>query len=404
MIQRLLNIKQIAAEKSFFLLGPRQTGKTTLLKSISETGWLKIDLLDPEISLKLLQHPGALTEIITAHSFGDAVWNNPKIIIVDEIQKNPTLLDVIHSIIEKDSSYRFILTGSSARKLRKTGVNLLGGRAGKVYFHPFVSRELIFKVDEALPILNKIMLIGSIPSVFTSRKPFSRLHDYVGLYLQEEIQIEAASRNLAAFSRFLKIAALTNAEQLNYEKIGNDAQVPPRTIKDYYEVLEDTLIGRRLEPYRPKPSRKIVATPKFYFFDPGVVSALVGRRELSVGTSDYGKAMEHLVYCELVAFKDYFLEEAELYYWRTQTQQEVDFVFVTGSQIVAIEVKSTSQFRREHASGILALEQTASLTKKIVVNLETLKKKTHDNIVIYPLATFLKDLWLGKIIALEKEK
>jgi predicted AAA+ superfamily ATPase len=194
------------------------------------------------------------------------------------------------------------------------------------------------------------------------------------------------------------MAAITNAEQLNYEKIGNDSQISPRTIKDYYQVLEDTLIGKRLAPYHPKPSRKFVATPKFYFFDPGVVSALLGRKELPVGTNDYGKAMEHLIYCELIAFKDYCLDEAELFYWRTHSQQEVDFVFVNGPQIIAIEVKSSVQFRREHSSGLNALQLEVPLSKRIVVNFEKMKRKTDDGILIYPLATFLKELWSGKII------
>lgn len=400
MIKRILDINKLISKKSFFLLGPRQTGKTTLLNSFTDDECLKIDLLDPDMGLNLLQKPSHLIEIINGHNFGkdkNKKKTSHKIIIIDEIQKLPILLDIVHSLIEKDPSFRFILTGSSARKLRKTGTNLLGGRAGQLFLHPFVTAE-IFKLEK-IPVkkLNKILLWGLIPSVYTSSDSQDRLKDYVNIYLKEEIQAEAISRNLSAFSRFLKTAALTNTEQLNYDKIGNDSQVSPRTIKDYYQVLDDTLIGQKLDPYHPTVSRKFVSTPKFYFFDLGVVSALIGRKELVEGTIDYGKAVEHLIYCELRAYKDYKSNEAELYYWRTQTQKEVDFVVVNEGLVFAIEVKASKQFRPEHASGLIALAQETKLAKKIVVNLEKIKRKIDGDIFIYPLFTFLEELWAGEI-------
>ncbi|MBF0297622.1 MAG: ATP-binding protein [Oligoflexia bacterium] len=388
-LPRILDLKILVKKKSFLLLGPRQTGKTTLLKNFN-SNTLYISLLDPDNYLPLLQNPSFLKEIIRGHKW---VSSKNRIVIIDEIQKIPILLDLIQLLLDDHKNLRFILTGSSARKLKKSGVNLLGGRLGKYIFFPLVSKEL-----EKYFSWKHILQWGGLPPVILSDSPQEKLKDYVDLYLKEEIQAEALTRNLMNFSRFLKTAAMACGEQLNYEKVANDAQIPSRTVKDYFQILEDTLIGIRLEPYRPSVSRKFVSTPKFYFFDCGITNYLNGREKIVEKSIQFGKALEHFIFCEIFAYIHLIKNnEDELFYWRTQTQLEVDFVVKFKQNIIGIEVKSSERVSERDFKSMNALSLEVSLKRKIFITMEKRKRQTDDNNEIFPVQTFLDDLWNGDI-------
>ncbi|MDD5344027.1 MAG: AAA family ATPase, partial [Smithella sp.] len=257
-VDRQLDISALLAKRSLFLLGPRQTGKTSLIhRTLPDT--LFYDLLDSKNYLALSHNPGRLAEEI-----GSSV----KRVVIDEIQRIPSLLNEVQRLIET-RNVNFLLTGSSARKLRRGGINLLGGRARVKYLHPLTYRELGDKFD-----LNRAMQRGLLPSIYFSDDPRADLESYAGLYLQQEIMAEGATRNIPAFSRFLKIAAHSNGCIVNFTNIASDAQVARTTVYEYYEILKDTLILRELPPWRKTVKRKPLASSKYYFFDVGVVSAL----------------------------------------------------------------------------------------------------------------------------------
>lgn len=383
----------LSVEKSYFLLGPRQTGKSTLLKSfIPEDRY--IDLLNPSLFLELSARPETLLEITSAAATS-AKKNEPLIFVIDEIQKIPSLLDTVQYILDKNKNYRFILTGSSARKLRQAGQNLLGGRARRIAFAPLTLHELSQQQKNPVP---ETLKLGGLPGVRTSRDPQSELLDYIGVYLNEEVIAESLVRNIGNFSRFLKVAGLSNAEQINYEKIGNDAQVPGRTVKDYFDILEDTLIGARLEPYRPNQTRKFVSSPKFYFFDVGVAHFINRKTTENLGSDELGKAFEHLVYCELKSFISYSSPSTELFFWRTQTGSEVDFVLKDKREhLYGIEVKLTKTPNDRDLKGLRALNEEQSLRRKILVcNAERLRQ-TDDHCEMMPIMKFVEQLWRGEL-------
>lgn len=272
--QRKLAIAQEG--KSAFLFGPRLTGKTFLLKKTFPKA-AYYDLLHSDTFLRLSLRPSILREELETLSPGATV-------IIDEIQKLPILLDEVHSLIE-EKGLRFIMTGSSARKLRRGGVNLLGGRARTLRLHPLISAE-IKNFD-----LEKALAIGTLPSIYGSVEAWEDLKAYCGTYLQEEIAAESAARKLDAFSRFLRSAALFSGEQVNYEAWGADAMVPSRTVREYFSILSDTLVGEMLEPWKGGKKRKPASAGKFYFFDNGVRNALAGIRSLAQGTEQFGKAL-----------------------------------------------------------------------------------------------------------------
>ncbi len=322
--------------------------------------------------------------------------SSEKIVVIDEIQKIPELLDVAHSLIESKIKKRFILTGSSARKIKKQGQNLLGGRAFPLSLHPITSKEYLTgaKNQDLHPLLEQ----GGLPQVITSKNPNRLLKAYVGVYLQEEIKAEAYVRNLGDFSRFLDVAALTNSEQINLKGIANDAQISPRTVSSYYEILQDTLIGYLLESFRETKTRKAVATPKFYFFDVGVSNFLSGREKLSPGTSEYGKALEHFIFTELLAYRDYSEKSFELFYWRSTSQYEVDFIIrMKSKKLIGIEVKGTNRVDKDDLKGLKAFEEDFKLSQKIVVCNEKHPRQV-DDFLILPYAEFCKRLWANEFI------
>ena len=240
-------------------------------------------------------------------------------------------------------------------------------------------------------------MLGGLPAVLTSAAPLDDLLDYAGLYLQEEIRMEGLTRNLKAFSRFLQGAAAANGEQVVFQNIASDAQVPARTVADYYQVLEDTLIGFLVEPFRATPTRKAVSTARFYFFDVGVAHALVGRRQLPEHGAEFGRALEHLIAIELRAWLDYSRVLLVLRYWRSLSQLEVDFVVAQGNHpVLALEVKATVQVDNRDLRGLRAFAQDHPAVAKVVVCREALARQTSDGIAILPVAVFLERLWRGE--------
>ncbi len=373
---RFLDLKKDSSKKSLFLFGPRQTGKTSLLKKTFPRSPF-YNLLLADLFLKVSQRPQIIRDELLAMG-----KKPPQPIIIDEIQKLPVLLDEAHYLIE-EKGYRFILTGSSPRKLKRGGGNLLGGRAWTRQLLPLATPEV--PGYDLLRILN----YGSIPSIYTSEDPDEDLRAYVGNYLQVEIQAEGLVRRIENFSRFLQTASLVNAELLNFSNVAGDAGVPARTVTEYFTILQDTLIGVLLEPFTKSKKRKAISTSKFYFFDVGVCNCLAGRRGIKPKTELFGKTLEHFVFTELRAFLLYHKDRRPLSFWRSRSGYEVDFLI--GDEI-AVEVKGTEMVTEKHLSGLKALSEEIKLRKKIVVSLDKNPRKIKD-IEVLPIKNFLQKLW-----------
>lgn len=335
MISRPLNTQK---NKSFFLFGPRGTGKSTWVqKSFPNSPY--IDLLDDATFQRLLTHPDDLEGILPKK------FHNP--VVIDEVQRIPALLNEVHRLIE-NRGFKFALTGSNARKLRRQGVNLLAGRALTYNMYPFTAHELgdQFVLSEALK-------FGMLPSRFTEPDPERYLASYIQTYLKEEIQYEGLTRNLGAFSRFLEAASFSQASQLNISSVSRDCAVERKVVENYFSILEDLLIGFRLPVFTKKAKREMVAHPKFYFFDVGVFQTLRPKGPLDSPESVIGPAFETLILQELRALNHYFNCGYEIYYWRTKKKQEVDFVLYGRKGLVAIEAKSSPRLRREDFDALL---------------------------------------------------
>jgi predicted AAA+ superfamily ATPase len=391
MFDRILDISETLCRKSLFLLGPRQTGKSTYLTGKFPEA-LYINLLKNSEYQEFLRDPSRLHNVVNYF-----IKNSKnRVVIIDEIQKNPALLDDVHDLIEKDKSLRFILTGSSARKLKRSGANLLGGRASRYNFHPLCYPEL---GTEKMDLWFRGLSTGKLPAILQSTNPVADLKDYVGLYLKEEIQAEGLSRSIENFSRFLEFAALSNAEQINYTSIGSDAQLSPSLVRDYFEILSDTLVGHLLPAFLATTKRKAMSTSKFYFFDCGVINCLVGRTQIPAGTPEYGKNFEQAIFAELKTYLDYHQTNKKLEYWRSTSKFEVDFlVYNNLEDIIAIEAKATVHPSKKDFKGILALEEEFRLKKKIIVCLASIPQITDSGIEILPIEVFLKKLWAGELI------
>jgi uncharacterized protein len=379
MFSRILDFQTLLAHSSLFLFGPRQTGKNTLLRTLFPQARY-FDLLEADTFRELSAAPELIRQRLREED---------SLVIIDEIQKLPALLDEVHLLIERNKSLRFILTGSSARKLKRGGANLLAGRALTFRLHPLVAPEVSYEqIDERL---NR----GSLPAILTSAIPHELLRAYVGTYLQEEVLAEGLVRNIGSFSRFLTTAGLTNGEQVNFTAVGSDTGVPPRTIREYYQVLEDTLIGYVVPTFQQTSKRKPVTTPKFYFFDVGVANTLAKRGAIEAGSELFGRALEHLVFLELRAYLDYHRLDFPLTYWRCQSKLEVDFV--VGDDI-AIEVKGKSLVSARDLKGLRALSEEVTLQRKLLVCTEREPRRLDDGTEVLPIATFLRQLWDGEIV------
>jgi predicted AAA+ superfamily ATPase len=381
-ISRILNLPALLEKKSYFLLGPRQTGKSFMIRQQLK-GHKSYNLLLKDTFQKLSFNPSWIRQQLRPED---------KIIVIDEIQKIPALLDEVQYLIE-EKGIRFLLTGSSARKLKRYGTNLLGGRARVLCFHPFVRGELKENFD-----LDRALNVGLLPSVYFSDEPDLDLDAYLGLYLQQEIANEGLTRNLPAFSRFLEVAALCHGEQIDFTGIANDAQVPRTTVHEYFQVLKDTLIAWELPSWKPGKAatkRKPVATSKFYFFDYGVVKRLQKIGDIKPGSPLYGKAFESYMAHEIKSYCDYHHIQ-DLHYWRTTTQEEVDFII---NQRIAIEIKGKSHLGPRDFKGLRWIEAEGSIQKRILVYLgEDQVIDQTSGVEILNWTTFLDRLWSGEFV------
>ncbi|MFO7459440.1 MAG: AAA family ATPase [Desulfatiglandales bacterium] len=378
LIKRIQKI-ELPADRSAFLWGPRKTGKTTLLRQqFPNACW--VDLLDYDLFISLSQRPPSLREILDAQP--------SKTVVIDEVQKVPHLMDEIHWLIE-NRGYQFVLCGSSARKLKRGKSGLLGGRAWRFELYPLVTEELMhFDLDRAL-------LAGLIPSHYFSSNSEMDLRGYFQDYLKEEIQAEALTRNLPAFSKFLKSAAITNGMLLNYSNAARDAGVSVKTIREYYQILEDTLVGRQLVPWRKSKKRRLIETAKFFFFDRGIVASLLEQRSLMQGTSEYGRAFEHFILQECWAYRHYSRIEFPITFWRTASGAEVDLIL--GEADVAIEVKASAAVGNR-TKGLHLFHEENKSRKSFIVCKEPRPRKISSKVTVLPWKDFCTMLWDGEIL------
>jgi predicted AAA+ superfamily ATPase len=370
-IERTLDLPTLIEKKSHFLFGPRQTGKTSLIRHTLK-GVKIYDLLDTSIYLALSQNPGRI---------GQELSPKDRVVVIDEIQRLPELLNEVHRLIE-ERGIRFLLTGSSGRKLRRGGINLLGGRARTKYLHPFTYMELGDKFN-----LMHAVERGLLPSVYFSDDPRADLEAYAGSYLQQEIVAEGTIRNLPAFSRFLRAAALCNGQIVNFTNVSNDAQVARTTVYEYFEILKDTLLLYELPAWRKSKKRKPLASSKYYFFDVGVVTALQGRR-FRAGTPEFGEALETYLMHELISYRDYVSGEP-LSYWRSTSGYEVDFII---GDHTAVEVKAKENVAATDLKALRALAEEKKLKHYLCVSLEPRKRRI-ENITVLGYKDFLETLW-----------
>jgi predicted AAA+ superfamily ATPase len=373
-VRRALDLGALVAKKSHFLLGPRQTGKTTLLRHTLPEARV-YDLLDAGLYLALSHRPSRLAE---------ELGPKDKVVVIDEIQRLPELLNEVHRLIE-ERGVRFLLTGSSARKLRRGGVNLLGGRARTRHLHPLTCRELGAQFD-----LHRALAYGLLPSIYFSDDPRADLQAYAGSYLQQEILAEGVTRNLPAFSRFLHVAALCNGTIVNFTNVANDAQVARTTIYEYFGILQDTLLLQELPAWRKTLKRKPLVSSKYYFFDVGVVTALQGR-EARPGTPEFGASFETYLMHELMSYRDYQSGEP-LSYWRSTSGFEVDFIL---GDHTAIEVKARENVTPQDLKSLRALAEEKKLKRYLCVSLEPRRRQV-EGVVILPYRQFLEALWDGE--------
>jgi len=365
---------------SFFLWGARQTGKSTLLKQLYP-GSLWFDLLQMNVFERLQRMPSQLREIVMASDI-----NQP--VVIDEIQKIPELLNEVHWLIENNQT-QFILSGSSPRKILHSKANLLGGRALRYELYPLVSAEV--PEFDLIRALNH----GLLPRHYLSDNPGKLISAYIGNYLQDEVMAEARIRKVSTFSRFLEVAAFSNGEMVNYSKIASECGVSAPTIREYFQIFEDTLTGSFLPSFQKRPKRRVIHAPKFYYFDVGIVNHLLKRGKIQAGSEIFGNAFEHFIYQEMRAHSHYSGIEYPIYYWRTASQVEVDFVL--GDHEVAIEVKSTDNANKRHIKGLQYFEEEYEVKQSILVSNDPFPRKMN-NITILPWRIFLQKLWNGEII------
>lgn len=381
MIERILNIND-SQYGSVFLFGARQTGKTTLLLKLFPHSRF-YDLLETDTYERLRRNPAILRQELSTAKTGE-------IVIIDEIQLIPELLNEVHWLITRQDIY-FIISGSSARKLKRKGINTLGGRAVRNILFPLVSAEI--KDFDLIRAVNSGMLpthyLASSDSVLKKR-----LQAYISVYLKEEIAAEALVRRLGSFTRFLEIAALTNGEMVNYTNIAQECGIDAKTVKEYFSILEETLIGYMVPAFTRTVKRRLNQSPRFYFFDVSLPNYLLHRQNLQPGSADFGHAFEHLMIQEITAYLGYNNIENALTYWHTYTGYEVDAVL--GNAEVAVEFKSCDEVQSKHLCGLKAFKEEHSSARLIIVSLDVFPRLFHD-VEVMPVTTFLQELWQGKI-------
>ena len=377
-LQRHLNLPELLTKKSFFLFGPRATGKSTLIRQQLSESARVIDLLDSRFYLRLISSPGDLESIIYADSENG-------IVVIDEVQRVPELLNEVHRLIEK-KKLTFLLTGSSARKLRRGKANLLAGRVWEARLFPLTRREIPdFNLE-------RYLRYGGLPPVYLSPYPDEELNAYVNTYLKEEIMAEGLIRKLPPFSRFLRSAALANGEIINFTKLANDCQVPPSTVTEYVGLIEDTLMGFMLPSWKESRKRKAIRMGKFYFFDPGVTHTLTGTQTIERNSHLYGKSFEQFIGMEMRAYLSYERKMLDFSYWRSTHGYEVDFLI---GRETAVEVKASQRITRRDFKGLKALEEEKVFKNYVLVSQDPVNTRD-GNFQALHWETFLDRLWSGK--------
>jgi predicted AAA+ superfamily ATPase len=368
---------------SFFLFGPRGTGKSSWLRQTFPKA-IYLDFLSPEVFRAYASAPERLVSLVEGNP-------QQKIIIIDEVQKIPDILSVVHLLVEKDKSLCFILTGSSSRKLKRTGVDLLGGRAVVKHLQPFMAAELgkDFNFDKALE-------QGLLPLVWGAQNPKSTLSAYIGLYLHEEVKMEGLVRNIGNFSRFLEAVSLSHASILSLSEISRECEVERKTVEGYVNVLEDLLLAYRLNVFTKKAKRHLIGHPKFYLFDTGVFHALRPRGPLNTDQDIAGSALEGLVAQHLKAYQAYSNKKIDLYYWRTKSGVEVDFVVYGEDAFWAIEVKSSKKIHPHDLKGLLSFKEDYPQAKTVLLY-RGKERLRIQNVLCLPCEQFLTHLNPGKL-------
>jgi predicted AAA+ superfamily ATPase len=380
--KRLLNISALMAKKSHFLFGARGTGKSSLIRhELEGLGSVYINLLRTELYLRLLEKPQELEGIILGSN------KAPEMIVIDEIQLIPMLLNEVHRLIE-EKRWRFLLTGSSARSLKQPHINLLGGRARQAELFPFIYRET---ADDNLM---RLLRYGGLPAVYLSDEPEEELIAYVNTYLREEIQAEGAVRKLPSFVRFLSLAGKVSGEIVNFSAVSSDTGTPLSTVREYFHILEDTLVGFLVAGWQATKKRKALSTAKFYLFDMGIKHCLTGLKSLDPKSKDFGDAFEHFIALELRAYISYQRTHQSLCYWRTTHGSEVDFIV---GDTLAVEVKSTDHVTEKHLKGLKALREEGLLKHYVLVSQDP-TAQVRDHIMCLPWQAFLERLWQREFI------
>lgn len=376
-IKKRLFELNLPAGKSAFLWGPRKVGKTYWISHTLKKATV-IDLLKTDTLADYVSRPALLRE---------RYQNHKGFIVIDEVQKAPQLLDEVHWLIE-NKKLSFLLTGSSARKLRRGHANLLGGRAWRKTMTPLSYLE-VTDFD-----LEKIMISGLLPPHYLSTNPIEELRAYVADYLKEEIIAEALTQNIPAFSEFLRVAAITSSELINYVNIARETGVSHKVIRTYFDILEDTYLGFRIPPWKKSKNRRMITTEKFYLFDVGVANYL-SRRQPLLGSSEFGKAFEHYILMELKAYQAYRNPDMPITFWRTSTGREVDFIL--GEKELAVEIKGSSRVHEGDIRSLQALIEDGPIKRRCLVCLEKQPRYLANNIQVLPWQMFIEQLWNGEL-------
>ncbi len=371
--------------QSVFLFGPRGIGKSTWLRQRFPRA-AYYDLLDTGEALRLAKDPGALHRELSL--LPERSW-----VVIDEVQKVPELLDEVHRLIERHG-LRFVLSGSSARKLRRGGVNMLAGRAVTTAMFPLTSAELSFNLQ-----LENALRFGMLPMAVDGGNPGDYLRSYAATYLEQEVRAEALTRNIGAFARFLEVAALRNGQLTNATNIAREAGVHRRTVESHFQILDDTLLGSWLPAWKRKPATRQVSRSKFYFFDCGVVRALTGRLAYPPTQEELGVQMETFVLNEIRAYLSYSKLDYRLHYWRTYDGAEVDALLETANGFLALEINAASRWEKRYNRGLLRLSETLGKQHTTCLGVCTAERPARwGNVLVLPVLDFLKRLWDGELV------
>lgn len=364
--------------RSYFLFGPRGTGKS-LWTQLHYPEALRLDLLDPPVFRTYSAHPERLREWVEGNP-------TKREIVIDEVQKLPELLSVVHSLIESKQKRQFILTGSSARKLKRSGIDLMAGRAVLRTLHPYMAAELGSRFDFA-----GALQVGMVPLAVEASEPADVLASYSALYLREEVQMEALVRNIGSFSRFLEAVSFSHAAPINISNVARDCQVERKTAEGYLDVLEDLLLAYRVPVFTRRARRELAAHPKLYFFDAGVFRSLRPHGPLDRPQEIEGAALEGLVAQHLRAWIAYGGEKEKLFYWRTRSGVEVDLVVYGSSAFTAIEIKNSARIRPQDLRGLRSFQEDYPQSQGLFLYRGGERRKI-DRILCLPCAEFLQQL------------